>query len=52
MEDPSNEVVNGELSILTNLYGGRIMVIDRDYRIIKDTFNLDKGKYILSDRVV
>ncbi len=52
LEDPSNEVVNGELSILTNLYGGRIMVIDRDYRIIKDTFNLDRGKYILSDRVV
>ncbi len=52
LEDPSNEVVNGELNILTNLYGGRIMVIDRDYRIIKDTFNLDRGKYILSARVV
>ena len=52
MKDPANEVVNGELNILTNMYGGRIMVIDPEYRIIKDTFNLDKGKYILSERVV
>ena len=52
LEDPSDEVINGELGVLTSLYGGRVMIIDRDYKIIKDTFNLDKGKYILSQRVV
>ena len=52
LEDPSDEVINGELGVLTNLYGGRVMIIDNSYKIIKDTFNLDKGKYILSQRVV
>ena len=34
MEDPSNAVINGEISMLTNIYEGRILIIDRDYRVI------------------
>ena len=45
-------MVDGELSILTNIYGGRIMIVNRDYKVIKDTFKLDQGKYILSQRVI
>jgi signal transduction histidine kinase len=52
IENPSSEVVDGELGILTNIYGGRIMIVNRDYKVIKDTFKLDQGKYILSQRVI
>lgn len=30
MEDPGSDVINGQLSMLTNIYGGRILIIDQD----------------------
>ena len=43
MEDPSNAVINGEISMLTNIYEGRILIINRDYKVIKDSYELDRG---------
>ena len=31
MEDPGSDVINGQLSMLTNIYGGRILIIDQDF---------------------
>ena len=52
MEDPSNAVINGEISMLTNIYEGRILIINRDYQVIKDTYELDRGKYLISREVI
>ena len=52
LNNPTSPVINGEISMLTSMYGGRIQIIDPDYKIIKDTFNLDRGKYILSSVVI
>lgn len=52
MEDSSNPVINGEFSMLTNIYGGRIQIIDRDFRVIKDTYDLDSGKFMVSQEVI
>lgn len=52
MEDPSNAVINGEFSMLTNIYGGRILIINRDFRVIKDTYDLDWGKLMVSQEVI
>ena len=30
MEDPGSDVINGQLSMLTNIYGGRILIIDQE----------------------
>jgi signal transduction histidine kinase len=38
--------------MLTSIYGGRILVINRDSRVIKDTFNLDTDKYSLLQEVI
>lgn len=35
--DTSSEVVNAELEQFSNLYGGRVLVVNNDYRVIKDT---------------
>lgn len=40
MEDPGSDVINGQLSMLTNIYGGRILIIDQDFRVIKDTYDM------------
>lgn len=41
MEDPGSDVINGQLSMLTNIYGGRILIIDQDFRVIKDTYDMN-----------
>lgn len=47
-----SEVINGELTMLSTFYGGRILIINRDFKIVKDTYNLDAGKYALFQEVV
>ena len=37
LNDPSSEAVNGKLEMLSNVYGGRILIVDRDFKIVKDT---------------
>ena len=37
LHDTSLEVVNTELDQLSNLYDGRVLVIDENFKIIKDT---------------
>ncbi len=50
--DQSSEGVNTELSQLSNIYGGRIIVVDRSLRILKDTYGMDEGKTLLSASVI
>ena len=52
LSDPSNEVINAELTQLSNVYSGRVMIVNRDLKIIKDTFGLDEGKSVVSESVV
>jgi len=50
--NPVSEVINSELSMLSSVYGGRVMVIDADHRIVKDTFGVETGKTIVSPDVI
>ena len=52
LSDTSSEVINTSLAQLTNIYNGRVMVIDEDLRVIKDTYSLDEGKTDVSENVV
>lgn len=52
LEYRQSEVINGELSILSTVYNGRILIINRSGRIIKDTYDIDEGKYMLSEEVI
>ena len=52
MDDPNDEVINGEFDMLTSIYGGRIIVLNQDDKVIKDTYNLDLGKVSLSKEVI
>ncbi len=48
----TSESIQLELTQLSNIYNGRVMVIDTDYHIIEDTYNMDKGKTIVSEDVI
>lgn len=44
---PQSEVINSELAMFSSVFSGRILVINRDGRIVKDTYDIDEGKYVL-----
>ncbi len=52
LQNPSSEVINAELDMLANLYDGRVMVINDDLKVVKDTYNISQGKTIISEEVV
>ena len=52
LTEVTSESIQLELIQLSNIYNGRIMVIDQNYRIAEDTYNLDKGRTIISEDVI
>ncbi len=52
LEEPTSDVVSAQLSQLSSIYDGRIMLVDSSLKIVEDTFNMDKDKTIISEQVV
>jgi len=52
LEDSANDVVNKQFEQLSNLYDGRILIVDETFRIRKDTYDIDSGKFIISEEVI
>lgn len=52
LQDPSSLVVNAELEQLSNLYGGRVLIISDNLKVVKDTYSISEGKTIISEEVV
>ena len=52
LDNADSNVEDSELEQLSNLYDGRVMVINSDLKIIKDTYSLSEGKYMISAEVV
>lgn len=47
-----SEVIITELNQLSTIYNGRVMVIDEEFQIVEDTYDLEKGKTIVSSNVI
>lgn len=52
LADNSSEVINSSLTQLTNIYSGRVMIVNQDLKVIKDTYSLDEGKTIVAESVI
>ncbi len=52
LENPGSEVLNNELMLLSNVYSGRLLIVDSNYRVIKDTYDIDTGKTSVSPEVL
>lgn len=52
LNDSGSESINSKLELLSNNYGGRILIVDRDFKIVKDTYHVDEGKTLISSRVI
>lgn len=48
----ASESIQLELTQISNIYNGRIMIIDKSYHIAEDTYHIDAGKTIVSEDVI
>lgn len=52
MQDNTVAEVNSEIAQVANIYGGRILVVDNNLRIIKDTYALEEGRILISKELI
>lgn len=52
IDKQDNENITVQLNQLSNIYDGRVMVIDKAFRIVQDSYSMDVGKTIISEEVV
>ncbi len=52
LKDPSSEVINAELDQLSNLYDGRVLIVDSNFNVVRDSYGISQGKTIISEEVI
>lgn len=52
MTDNTIAEVNSEISQVANIYSGRILVVDSNLSIVKDTYGLEEGKTLIAKDVI
>lgn len=52
LSDASSEVISAELEQLSNLYDGRVMIINSGLKVIKDTYGTSEGKTVITEAVI
>ena len=52
MENAGVELVNAELLQFASLYNGRILIVDKNFKIIQDTYFMDVNKMCISSSVI
>lgn len=45
-------VIDAELEMISNLYEGRVIIIDSGLKVVKDTYGISGGKTIISEEVI
>ncbi len=47
-----SDTISGELSLISSMYDGRIMIIDQDLKVITDTYNMEASKTMIVEEVI
>ncbi|MBR0305782.1 MAG: two-component sensor histidine kinase [Lachnospiraceae bacterium] len=47
-----NAAIDAELSMLADIFNGRILIVNSGFKIIKDTFSLSEGKVCISEETI
>ncbi|MCR5249372.1 MAG: HAMP domain-containing histidine kinase [Lachnospiraceae bacterium] len=50
--DASSEAINVQLAQLSRIYEGRILVMDRGFSVIADTYDISLGKIMIGEEVI
>lgn len=52
MQGTESELIESELRQLGSFYNGRVVIVNSNFRIIKDTYGIDEGKVIVAEEVL
>lgn len=52
LNNTDSVIISAELQQLSNIYDGKIMLIDSGFRVVKDTYDIDTGKIMISKEVI
>ena len=52
LQDTSSELINAELEQISSLYDGRVLIINSNFNVVKDTYGISEGKTIISEEVI
>lgn len=52
LQDTNSEIINAELDQLSSLYDGRVLIINSNFNVVKDTYGLSEGKTVISKEVI
>lgn len=52
LQHQDNEAINSELSALSTTYSGRIMVMDSNLQVVKDTYSVDEGRVLIWENAI
>ena len=47
-----NVAIDTELSLLSDIFSGRILIVNSGFKIVEDTFAISDGKTLISDEVI
>lgn len=45
-------IIQAQMSLLTTIYDGRVIIVDNNFKISHDTYNLDDHKTIIAEEVI
>ena len=48
----SRNVIDAELETISNLYEGRVLIVDSGLKVVMDTYGISEGKTIISEEVI
>ena len=51
-EGGKSAVIDSQLSMISNIYNGRLLIINGAFKVIRDTYDIDTGRTSLSKEVI
>lgn len=45
-------LLDNEMDVMSDIYSGRIVVVNQNFKIVRDTFNLSEGKTMIAEEVI
>lgn len=52
VNDNPDLLLDGEMNTIADVFNGRLVVVNKDFKMVKDTFNLSTGKTNVSEEVI
>ena len=52
LKSQDSEIVDNELEQISASYNGRVVIVDKSYCVIKDTYGLEEGKTSIAKNVI